>query len=74
MVYLLILFFETYNIYLILFISFFCLLKRLLKGNKYFEGKKHSLENWNKSVFIYKFIYFIVKIFIYFYLFIISCT
>ena len=46
MVYLLICYFQTYNINLILFISFFCLRKRLLKGNIYFEEIKQNLENW----------------------------
>ena len=55
MVYLLICFFQTYNIYLILFISYFCLLKRLLKGNKYFEGIKHSLEHWRVDTKVFLF-------------------
>ena len=69
MVYLLIRFLQIYGIYLISFISFFfffffCLLKRFLKGNKYFERIKHILENWrgDTKMFLFKSIYFIVKI------------
>ena len=56
MVYLLICFFQSYNIYLILFISYFCLLKKLLKGNTYCEGIKHSLENWKIDTKVFLFI------------------
>ena len=72
MVYLLIRFFQTYNICLILFnfiyfilfpffpffLSFFLsfFLKRLLKGNKYVEGIKYSLENWREDTKVFLFI------------------
>ena len=55
MVYFFTCFCQTYSIYLILFISHFCLLKRLLKGNKYFEGIKHSLENWRVDTKVFLF-------------------
>ena len=40
--------------YLFYFIYFiFCLLKRHLKGNKYFEGIKHGLENWRADTKVF---------------------
>ena len=68
---LLICFFETYNIYLMLLFHFF-LLERLLNDNKYFKGIKHSLENWmvdRKSVFVYKSISLLIYFIYLFYLF-----
>ena len=71
MVYLLICFFRTHSIYLTSFFSYFYLLKRLLKDNKYFGGIKHSLENWRVDMKVFLFINLFISLlkYIYFFLF-----
>ena len=74
MVYLLICFFQTHNIYS--FISYFYLHKSLLKDNKYFEGIKHSLENWRVDTKVFLFINLFISLlkYLFFYSMYLSCV
>ena len=42
-----------------LFITYFCLLKSLLKGNEYFEGIEHRLENWRVDTKVFLFMIYL---------------
>ena len=57
---------------------FCCLLKWLLKGNKYFEGIKHSLENWrggDSKVFSFINLFIsLLKYLLFFYFMYLSCV